>query len=171
MEKLILCFALALIFGGCKGPESEKKAEPKPSVLKAPPSDAGLTPADAGKVPSSDEAAAVLRRFTKSLLADDLDAAKADLYVPPSFAPKQVDVFLRELKAPRNLTTAGLDAVLESEFGPLSERFGDQAEYVASKLGLPVHALYAFGDVSAAALVFWDGSVLRVAAVHRLAKP
>jgi hypothetical protein len=126
---------------------------------------------DAGTPPSAEAAALVLQTFSDKLLGDDLVGAREHLRIPSEFRDKQVDYFLQELRSPENLSEAGVEAVLLSDFGPLSERFGDQAEHVAAKIGLPVDTIYAFGDTNAAALLYWNGTRFQVAAVHRLAAP
>ncbi len=171
MEKLILCFALALSLGACKGDEPERTKASSDEATVPPPAATPVVPIDAGKTPTAEEAAALVRNFSSKLLDEDLVGARELIRIPPDFRAKQIDYFLRELQSPENLTMAGVSAVLEQEFGPLKERFGDQAEHVASKLGLPLDRLYAFGDTKAAALLVWDGTKLKVAAVHRLSAP
>jgi hypothetical protein len=112
-----------------------------------------------------------LRTFSEKLLGNDLVGARASLRVPAGLKDKQVDYFLQELQAPENLSKQGVEAVLAAEFGPLQERFGDQAVGVASALGVPLDSLFAFGDTGAAALLVWDGQHFRVAAIHKLAAP
>ncbi len=173
MRKAILFITLAICVSACKGTEKAAKIEPSPKSGAAQ-FDAKAAPvaaSDAGPKPTSKDAASVLRDFSEKLLSDDLAGARANLRVPQNFKNKQIDFFLQELQAPENLSKLGVEAVLQAEFGSLQERFGEKAEGVANSLGIPLDSLYAFGDTSAAAVLFWDGQRFRVAALHKLAAP
>ncbi len=58
--------------------------------------------------------------------------------------------------------------MLASDFGPLQERFPDSAAAIAFHAKIEVTQAYAFGDLNAAALLHWDGTRFRVAALHNL---
>lgn len=169
--KAILFIALMLGVGACKGKEKAVQGEPVPAsdVVVSDAAAAASVEHDAGATPSAEDAAVVLRAFSSKLLGDDLQGAREYLRVPPELKDKQVDYFLQELQDPENMSQKGVDAVLAADFGPLADRFGDQAEGVAAGLGVPVGSLYAFGDTSSAAVLVWDGQRFRVAAVHKLA--
>jgi hypothetical protein len=122
-------------------------------------------------VPQREQAEEVLSRFSERLLANDLIGARESLRIPEGYSDKQVEYFLQELRAPEHLSAEGVAEVLKADFGPLAERFGEEAQAVAESLELPLASVYAFGDTSAAALLLWDGKEFRVAALHRLSKP
>jgi hypothetical protein len=168
--KAILFIALTLGVGACKGKEKAPQGEPVAAseVVVFDAAAARAVEHDAGATPSAEDAAVVLRAFSGKLLGDDLPGARENLRVPPEFKDKQVDYFLQELQAPENLSQKGVDAVLAADFGPLADRFGEQAEGVAAALGVPIGSLYAFGDASSAAVLVWDGQRFLVAAIHKL---
>lgn len=156
---------------GTRSEDDVAKASPAPEPAEPLAPAPAMTPAETIQPPERAQAAETLMSFAQKLLADDIEGARVHLRIPTGYTDKQVDYYLRELRAPEHLSVEGLSQIVQDEFGPLAERFGEQAGPVAEKLGVPLEAAYAFGDTSAAALLTWDGKVFRVAALHRLSKP
>ena len=172
MDKAILRFALVATLAACRGStEAQVEKDPPPTRASEVTAPAALVPTDAGAWPQREQAAATLMAFAEELLADDIEGARSHLRIPDGYTSKQLDYYLQELRAPQNMSAEGVSQIVLADFGPLAERFGEQAGPVAEKLGLPLESTYAFGDSIAAALLHWDGKVFRVAALHRLSKP
>lgn len=158
-----LGLAALLAFGGCNDDDERGEASAAATTPAPEP------PPDAGPTPDAEAAAEVLRRFTTAVASGDLQAARADLRLPPGVTDEDIDRFLRQLVEDEHLSVAGADAVIASgHFGPLSDRFGESAAHVATNAGLALEKSYAFGDADASAVLVWSGTRFYVAAVHNL---
>ena len=97
-----------------------------------------------------------------------MDAARASLRFPSDLNGEDDAGFLMQPVEERHISSEGIEAGVELEFGPARERFGDAAEAVVANAGISVDSAWAFGGPDASALLQWDGKQFWVVAVANL---
>ncbi|MCP4446264.1 MAG: hypothetical protein GY811_13105 [Myxococcales bacterium] len=167
VARVLMLLALSLACGekGKGGASADLSVEDAGGVLPEP---AELSK-PAQPVPTRKAAAQVLADFAAALLAKPPGDLSGLLQIPEGLTEKQLSFFFKELRK-RHVSRAGVDEILGKEFGPLAERFGEEAQGVADQATLMLDDAWAFGDRETAAILYWDGERFLVASVHRLAE-